>query len=54
CIPISAVIIPTLSSKLPIYPKDKLTSKLFNFKNLSEPINNSSTTALNTLNIYKK
>ncbi|CAG8684141.1 31809_t:CDS:1, partial [Gigaspora margarita] len=32
-------IIPTLSNELPICPKDKLTSKLLNFKNLSEPIN---------------
>ncbi|CAG8751328.1 27580_t:CDS:2, partial [Gigaspora margarita] len=30
--------IPTLSN----YPKDKLTSKLLNFKNLSEPINSKS------------
>ncbi|RIB28803.1 hypothetical protein C2G38_2028251 [Gigaspora rosea] len=32
-------IIPTLSTELQIYSKDKLTSKLLNFKNLSEPIN---------------
>ncbi|RIB11751.1 kinase-like domain-containing protein [Gigaspora rosea] len=35
-------IIPTLSTELPDYSKDKLTSKLLNFKNLSEPINSSS------------
>ncbi|CAG8840879.1 5631_t:CDS:1, partial [Gigaspora margarita] len=34
-------VIPTLSTELPIYPKDKLTSKLLNFKNLSVPINSS-------------
>ncbi|CAG8620628.1 13215_t:CDS:2, partial [Gigaspora rosea] len=32
-------IIQTLPTELPICPKDKLTSKLLNFKNLSEPIN---------------
>ncbi|CAG8801372.1 12950_t:CDS:1, partial [Gigaspora margarita] len=32
-------IIPTLSTELRIYSKDKLTSKLLNFKNLSEPVN---------------
>ncbi|RIB26523.1 hypothetical protein C2G38_2064672, partial [Gigaspora rosea] len=32
-------IIPTLSTELPNYSKDKLTSKLLNFKNLSGPIN---------------
>ncbi|CAG8702475.1 29898_t:CDS:1, partial [Gigaspora margarita] len=35
-------IIPSLSTGLPNYSKDKLTSKLLNFKNLSEPINSSS------------
>ncbi|CAG8510240.1 7487_t:CDS:2 [Gigaspora rosea] len=34
-------IAPTLSIELPICLKDKLTSKLLNFKNLSEPINSS-------------
>ncbi|CAG8826979.1 10817_t:CDS:2, partial [Gigaspora margarita] len=33
------VIIPTLSTELPNYSKDKLTSKLLNFKNHSESIN---------------
>ncbi|CAG8531637.1 5781_t:CDS:2 [Gigaspora margarita] len=32
-------IIPTLSTELPTCPKDKLTSKLLNFKNLTEAIN---------------
>ncbi|CAG8796968.1 23513_t:CDS:1, partial [Gigaspora rosea] len=32
-------IIPTLSKELQIYSKDKLTSKLLDFKNLSEPVN---------------
>ncbi|CAG8758957.1 2856_t:CDS:2 [Gigaspora rosea] len=36
-------IIPTLSTELQIYSKDKLTSKLLDFKNLSEPINCDST-----------
>ncbi|CAG8530815.1 2848_t:CDS:2 [Dentiscutata heterogama] len=31
-------IIPTLSTGLPICPKDKLTSKLLNFKNLNSTI----------------
>ncbi|CAG8440922.1 17316_t:CDS:2 [Dentiscutata heterogama] len=34
-------IIPTLSTNLPICPKDKLTSKLLDFKNLSKPMNSS-------------
>ncbi|RIB23032.1 kinase-like domain-containing protein [Gigaspora rosea] len=34
-------IIPKLSTKLSNCPKDKLTSKLLNFKNLSEPVNSS-------------
>ncbi|CAG8828326.1 18034_t:CDS:1, partial [Gigaspora margarita] len=34
-------IIPTLSTELPICSKDKLTSKLLNFNNLSKPINSS-------------
>ena len=34
-------IIPTLSTELSICPKDKLTSKLLNFKNLSKPVNSS-------------
>ncbi|CAG8744860.1 9589_t:CDS:2, partial [Gigaspora margarita] len=34
-------IIPTLSTELPICLKDKLTSKLLNFKNLSESFNTS-------------
>ncbi|CAG8729787.1 4886_t:CDS:2, partial [Gigaspora rosea] len=34
-------IVPTLITPLPICYKDKLTSKLLNFKNLSEPINSS-------------
>ncbi|CAG8621636.1 13586_t:CDS:2, partial [Gigaspora rosea] len=34
-------IIPTLSTELSICPQDKLTSKLLNFKNLSEPVNSS-------------
>ncbi|RIB28807.1 hypothetical protein C2G38_1361783 [Gigaspora rosea] len=34
-------IIPTLSTELQIYSKDKLTSKLLDFKNLSEPVNSS-------------
>ncbi|CAG8735639.1 3715_t:CDS:2, partial [Dentiscutata heterogama] len=41
-------IIPTLSTDLPICPKDKLTSKLLNFKNLSEPINSLSVELLKT------
>ncbi|RIB16213.1 hypothetical protein C2G38_2038745 [Gigaspora rosea] len=32
-------VIPKLSTEISIYPKDKLTSKLLNFKNLSEPVN---------------
>ncbi|CAG8778166.1 34915_t:CDS:2, partial [Racocetra persica] len=32
-------IIPTLSTELPNFPKDKLTSKLLTFKSLSVPIN---------------
>ncbi|CAG8503543.1 2036_t:CDS:1, partial [Gigaspora margarita] len=32
-------IIPTLSTELSNYSKDKLTSKLLNFQNLSDPIN---------------
>ncbi|CAG8645743.1 2469_t:CDS:2, partial [Dentiscutata heterogama] len=32
-------IIPTLSAKLSNYSKDKLTSKLLSFKDLSKPIN---------------
>ncbi|CAG8484877.1 11641_t:CDS:2, partial [Gigaspora rosea] len=32
-------IIPTLSTELSNYSKDKLTSKLLNFKNLSESVN---------------
>ncbi|RIB17331.1 hypothetical protein C2G38_1441263 [Gigaspora rosea] len=34
-------IISTLPTKLPICTKDKLTSKLLNFRGLSEPINSS-------------
>ncbi|CAG8554667.1 16582_t:CDS:1, partial [Dentiscutata heterogama] len=34
-------ILPALSNELPICPKDKLTSKLLNFKNLSRPVNSS-------------
>ncbi|CAG8532830.1 16817_t:CDS:2, partial [Gigaspora rosea] len=34
-------IIPTLSTNFPICPKDKLTSKRLNFKNLLEPVNSS-------------
>ncbi|RIB30306.1 kinase-like domain-containing protein [Gigaspora rosea] len=34
-------IIPTLSTELPVCPRDKLTSKLLTFKNLSEPVNSS-------------
>ncbi|CAG8486818.1 16338_t:CDS:2, partial [Gigaspora rosea] len=34
-------IIPTLTTELPICPKNKLTSKLLNFKSLSQPINSS-------------
>ncbi|CAG8500775.1 2174_t:CDS:2, partial [Gigaspora rosea] len=32
-------VIPKLSTEISICPKDKLTSKLLNFKNLSEPVN---------------
>ncbi|RIB03434.1 kinase-like domain-containing protein [Gigaspora rosea] len=41
-------IIPTLSNELLICYKDKLTSKLLNFKNLSKPINSLSTELLKT------
>ncbi|RIB23016.1 hypothetical protein C2G38_2033089 [Gigaspora rosea] len=34
-------VIPKLSTELPVCPQDKLTSKLLNFKNLSEPVNSS-------------
>ncbi|RIB07987.1 hypothetical protein C2G38_2112262, partial [Gigaspora rosea] len=34
-------VLPTLSTKLPNFSKDKLTSKLHNFKNLSKQINSS-------------
>ncbi|CAG8462576.1 34651_t:CDS:1, partial [Gigaspora margarita] len=34
-------IIPTLTTEFPICPKNKLTSKLLNFKSLSQPINSS-------------
>ncbi|CAG8546204.1 11818_t:CDS:2 [Dentiscutata heterogama] len=44
-------IIPTLSTELPICLKDKLTSKLLNFKNLSEPINSSFISPVKSLNI---
>ncbi|RIB08500.1 hypothetical protein C2G38_2147019 [Gigaspora rosea] len=43
-------IIPTLSVELPVIPNDKLTSKLLNFKNLSEPINSSFIPPLEMLN----
>ncbi|RIB14745.1 hypothetical protein C2G38_1626017 [Gigaspora rosea] len=39
----------TLLTEFPIYPKNKLASKLLNFKNLSERINTSS---VELLNIY--
>ncbi|RIB30326.1 kinase-like domain-containing protein [Gigaspora rosea] len=44
-------IIPTLSTELPICSKDKFTSKLLNFKNLSEPINSSFIPPVKLLNI---
>ncbi|CAG8687415.1 11917_t:CDS:2, partial [Dentiscutata heterogama] len=44
-------IIPTLSTQLPICSKDKLTSKLLNFKNLTEPINSSFIPPLEVLKI---
>ncbi|CAG8723641.1 23550_t:CDS:2 [Gigaspora margarita] len=42
-------IVPTLSTPLPICHNDKLTSKLLNFKNLSEPINSSNIPPLEVL-----
>ncbi|CAG8462302.1 478_t:CDS:2, partial [Dentiscutata heterogama] len=39
-------IIPKSSTKLPICPKDKFTSRLLNFKNLSESISSLSTELL--------
>ncbi|CAG8758467.1 14055_t:CDS:2, partial [Gigaspora rosea] len=47
-------IIPTLLTELPICSKDKLTSKLLNFKNLSEPINSSFIPPVKLLNICGK
>ncbi|CAG8665735.1 301_t:CDS:1, partial [Gigaspora margarita] len=43
-------IIQMLSVELPVTSKDKLTSKLLNFKNLSEPINSSFISPLEVLN----
>jgi serine/threonine protein kinase len=45
-------IISTLSTELPIFPKDKLTSKQLNFKNLSKPINSLSMELLNVCGEY--
>ncbi|CAG8559311.1 23418_t:CDS:1, partial [Gigaspora margarita] len=47
-------IIPTLFTELSTCPKDKLTSKLLNFKNLSKSINSSFIAPAISLNIYGK
>ncbi|CAG8738364.1 9080_t:CDS:2, partial [Gigaspora rosea] len=44
-------IIPTLSTELQIYSKDKLTSKPLNFKNLSEPVNSTKLSKIYDSNI---
>ncbi|CAG8837809.1 2465_t:CDS:2, partial [Gigaspora margarita] len=44
-------IIPTLLT-LPNYPKDKLTSKLLSFNNVSKPINSSSISSAKLSKFY--